>query len=358
MKFLAGEPTPKGIVAIIESLCPSTITEQLNHMTPFARRSAALVAALTLAVGAAGCGGGGDSADTSTAAATTAALSIDQFRTQADAICGEYKGKLDALAAPSSPAEVGPFFDKAVPLYKEEVSKLKALAAPAELKPTFETTLGLLDQVVGEVEGAQQRIAKGEDAQTVITEIDSKVTDLNKQADEKAREMGLKVCGDDETSTSTTGTDTTATTATTADVTSTTAGADTSGTDTAIAPGSTVDLATFVGDVQKFAQTLTQFGLTLQAAADGPDALKKRSALLRSQLDEFDAATTRMGSYTVDSPEFEKRRAAIVAASPDISRLGRELLTAAENQDAAGVQRVAKEMTTALERLRSAASGG
>lgn len=245
---------------------------------------------------------------------------------------------------------MGPFFDKAVPLYKEEIAKLKALTAPTELKPTWDTTLGLLDQVVGVVEGAQQRISSGEDGMTVAADISSKAQQLNDEADQKALELGLKVCGSDGTGTSTS---TTATTATTADTTATTAA-----TDTAVTPGQTVDLATFVGDVQKFAQTLTQFGLTLQAAADGPEALKKRATLLRTQLDDFDAATAKMSSYTVSNPDFEKRRAAIVAASPDISRLGRELLTAAEDQDAAGVQRVAKELTTALERLRTAASGG
>jgi hypothetical protein len=119
-----------------------------------------------------------------------------------------------------------------------------------------------------------------------------------------------------------------------------------------------VDTATFVADVQTFAQVLTQFGLTLQAAAEGPDALRARSALMRQQLDDFDAATARMASYTVDVPALEQRRAAIVAASPDISRLGRELLDAAVAGDTAAVTRIAGEFTTALERLRTAATGG
>lgn len=124
------------------------------------------------------------------------------------------------------------------------------------------------------------------------------------------------------------------------------------------APGRVVDTATFVRDVQAFAQTLTQFGLTLQAAAEGPDALKARSSLLRQQLDEFDAVTTRMSSYTVDVPTLETRRAAIVAAAPDISRLGRQLLDAAEAGDSSRVTQIASEFTAALERLRTAATGG
>jgi|GEM_PF-3253687 len=123
-------------------------------------------------------------------------------------------------------------------------------------------------------------------------------------------------------------------------------------------PGRVVDTATFVQDVQAFAQTLTQFGLTLQAAAEGPEALRARSSLLRQQLDQFDAVAARMGGYTVDVPALESRRAAIVAASPDISRLGRELLDAAEAGDASRVQQIATQFTAALERLRDAATGG
>ena len=124
-----------------------------------------------------------------------------------------------------------------------------------------------------------------------------------------------------------------------------------------VQPGGTVDVATFVSDLQDFAQTLTQFGLTLQAAAEGPAALRARSATMRSQLDRFDQITAKMGSYRVDMPSLDARRAAIVAASPDVSRLGRELLDAAEANDAARIQSVAQRFIKAIERLRDAAQG-
>ena len=122
-------------------------------------------------------------------------------------------------------------------------------------------------------------------------------------------------------------------------------------------PGGTVSPAAFVTDVQAFAQTLTRFGLTLQAAAEGPEALRARSAAMRSQLDDLDTIVARMGSYRVEAPVLEERRAAIVAASPDVSRLGRELLAAAEAGDSQRVQQVAQEFTGALKRLQTAAGG-
>lgn len=122
-------------------------------------------------------------------------------------------------------------------------------------------------------------------------------------------------------------------------------------------PGGTVSPAAFVTDVQAFAQTLTRFGLTLQAAAEGPEALRARSAAMRSQLDDLDTIVARMGSYRVEASVLEERRAAIVAASPDVSRLGRELLAAAEAGDSQRVQQVAQEFTGALKRLQTAAGG-
>jgi len=178
----------------------------------------------------------------------------------------------------------------------------------------------------------------------VLAELSPKLDELESQAKQKAAELGLTKCGD---------TGGTSTGATTESLTPT-APVDT--TATAPTPGQTVGTATFVADIQTFAQTLTQFGLTLQAAADGPDALKKNSTLLRSQLDDFDSITAKMGGYTVDVPALETKRAAIVAASPDISRLGRELLDAAEAGDASRVASIAQEFTTALQRLQTAAA--
>ncbi len=128
-------------------------------------------------------------------------------------------------------------------------------------------------------------------------------------------------------------------------------------TEASTTPGGTVSPATFVTDVQAFAQTLTRFGLTLQAAAEGPEALRARGATMRSQLDDLDRIVARMASYHVEAPVLEQRRAAIVAASPDVSRLGRELLAAAEAGDSQRVQQVAQEFTGALKRLQTAAGG-
>lgn len=310
-------------------------------MSPIRRRSiAAALAAASLLV-AAGCGGSSSSSDTP-ATQTTAALSADAFRQQADAICKDIDAKIEALGEPSSEADLLPFIDKGLALQTEQITRLKALTPPAELKTGFDQALALLQQQSDIITQAKTRISGGESALTVIGSLSPQLDPLEEQAKQKAAELGLVECGKDS------GTSTTSTTATPP--------ADTTTAVTPPTPGQVVGTSVFVADIQTFAQALTQFGLTLQAAADGPDALKERSTLLRSQLDDFDRVTTKMAGYTVDVPALETKRAAIVEASPDISRLGRDLLDAAEAGDASRVASIASEFTTALQRLQTAAA--
>lgn len=129
----------------------------------------------------------------------------------------------------------------------------------------------------------------------------------------------------------------------------TTQGTDTEGTTTGSVP---VDTATYVRDVQSLAQALTQFGLTLQAASEGPQALRDRSALLRRQLQELDAVAARMSAYTVDAPALEEKRAAIVAATADVTRLGRQVVVAAEAGDHTRVVQLTRQYDAALKALQ------
>jgi hypothetical protein len=129
-------------------------------------------------------------------------------------------------------------------------------------------------------------------------------------------------------------------------------------TSTDIAATGEVDAIVFAGDVQKLGGNLTQFGLTLQAAAQGPAALAERSTLLRSQLDDFDAIIGRMAGYTVSTPEFESKRLALVAAGPDVTSSGRELLDAAVAGDVAKLGEILPRFQTALTTLQNAVTDG
>jgi hypothetical protein len=292
----------------------------------------------------AGCGGG----------TSSSALSPEEYRTQADAICTTFDTAQNAVAEPTSPETIAPYFEKLLPLATKRTAELKALKVPDELKATHDEAIGLEEQQLAILTDAKKRIDGGESSVAVVTEIQSKVTPLSDKSDALAKELGLKVCGKDDstTTTSTTATAPVLTTATTQTETT-----DTTAT-TSASPTGEVDATVFAGDVQKLGGNLTQFGLTLQAAAQGPAALAERSTLLRTQLDEFDTIIGRMDGYTVSTPELESRRAAIVASGPDVTSSGRELLDAADAGDASKLNAILPKFTSALTKLQTAATGG
>lgn len=331
-----------------------------------AASSCALLLATGAACGGSDAGGGGG-----------AALSADEFRTKADAICKDYRARIKALPEPTGPSDIGAYFEKALPLVKEEYAKLRELTPPAELKADMDATMALLDQVVAKTEDVQKRIAGGEDALTVIGAADAEINRINDEAKAKAVKMGLKECGNDSDG-DTTSTPTTSTTSmpplttpgttpttpmdptttpvdpTTTPIDPTTTPVDTDFTSTDAAPTGSVDMATFVKDATEFGTTLQEFGLGLQTAATSPEALKSQATELRGKLDTIDAIKTRMAGYTLDDATLDAKRSKLVEATPDVTRLGRELLDAAEAGDSAKVKQIASEFPAALERLTAA----
>ena len=208
---------------------------------------------------------------------------------------------------------------------------------------------------------------------TVIQEVSPEINTLNDEAKAKQQAIGLTECATDK-SDSTSTTSTTPTTDTTFDTTSTTPypPTDTStspyttdttsttpiDTDTTASPTGTVDASVFSKDTLEFGQKLQDFGRILQEAAPGgTSAVAAKASELRADLDDIDRITERMKGYTVDSPELESRRAKIVAAAPDVTRLGNELLDAAQSGDTAKLSEVGSQFTQALSRLSSAAVG-
>ncbi len=296
----------------------------------------------------AGCGGG----------TSSSALSPEEYRTQADAICTTFDTAQNAVAEPTSPETIAPYFETLLPLATKQTADLKALQVPDELKVKHDEAIGLQEQQLAIITDVKKRIDGGESPVSVVTELQTKVTPLSDKGEALAKELGLKVCGNDSsTTTSTTTTSTTATAPVLTTATTSTETADTTAT-TSASPTGEVDATVFAGDVQKLGGNLTQFGLTLQAAAQGPAALAERSTLLRTQLDEFDTIIGRMDGYTVSTPELESRRAAIVASGPDVTSSGRELLDAADAGDAPKLNAILPKFTSALTKLQTAATGG
>lgn len=301
------------------------------------RRPIAGIATLGVAALIAGCGGGGS--DT---------LSAGEFRTQADAICADYNAKAAALTDPSSPSEYLPALKEILPLQQAELAKLEALKPPKDLEGTYKEALALLRQQETALTDATTRIEGGEDPAAVIDDLGTKAGSLGDQADAKAKELGLTVCGTD----SSTGSGTTGTTATAPATTApaTTAPADTSG------GATTTDTANYVADVKDAASALQAFGTTLQNSTGVAD-LKAKVPDARKNLDDFDAAIAKLDGYTIPIPRLEKQRAGLARTGPKVSDVLRRFLDAAASGDLGAVTTLLPEVQSTIGEFQAAATG-
>lgn len=295
------------------------------------RRPLAGIAALGAAALLAGCGGGSDS------------LSAEEFRTQADAICADYNTQAAELTDPTQPSEYLASLKEIVPLQKSQLDKLKDLEPPSELSATFDEALALLERQSGVLDTAVQRLEGGDDPETVLNEIASEAGSIGDEADTKAEELGLKVCGTDGASgtTSTTGAATTApdTTATAPATTSATTGTD-----------------AYVADVQAAAGALSEFG-TVLSSSTGIDDLKSKVPGARESLDTFDAAIAKLEGYSLGIPRLDEQREGLAATGPKVSDVLRRFLDAAAGGDLAAVQALVPEVTSTIGEFQAAATG-
>lgn len=305
-------------------------------------RPLAALAVLGAAAAIAGCGGGDDD---------SGALSAEEFRQQADAICADANTRIDALDEPTGADQVLGFLQSGLTVQKEQLEKLKALEPPDDLAGTFTEATDLLDQQTAAIQGATDRIAGGEDPEAVIGEVDSEIDSLSDQADAKAKELGLEVCGTEDTGTD--ATDTTATVATAPALTTTTPPA----TDTTSGSATTGDTAGYVEDVQAAASALTTFGTALQSTTSLDD-LKAKVPDATQALDEFDKAIGELDTYTLSDGTLDRQRAGLVRTGPRVSDVLRQFLDAAQEGDVAAVQGLVPEVTSAITEFQQAATGG
>ncbi|MGE0026210.1 MAG: hypothetical protein AB7O78_03965 [Thermoleophilia bacterium] len=302
-------------------------------------RPLAALAVVGAAAAIAGCGGGGDS---------SGALSADEFRTQADAICADANTRLQALDEPTGADQVLGFLQSGLTVQQEQLDKLKALDPPSDLSGTFGEAMDLLDQQTTEIQGAADRISGGEDPETVIADVSPKLDSISSEADAKAKELGLKVCGTEDTATAS------GTTATTATAPAATVTAPATTASTAPATG---DTAGYVNDVQTAAAALTTFGTALQSTSSLDD-LKAKVPDATAALDDFDAAIAKLNTYSLGEETLDKQRAGLVRTGPKVSDVLRRFLDAAQKGDVSAVQALVPEVTSTITEFQQAATGG
>jgi hypothetical protein len=156
-------------------------------------RGAIALAAVALALIAAGCGGGGDTSST----ISTGALSKEAFIKKADAICAtgneelqkgfatylkKNKKSIIALRHPSKADYQGLIIDVLVPNLEKEIKGIRALGAPS----------GDEEQIEGFLTALEEGIEVAEDDPKAVTHSSEAIFGIGSRL---AKEYGLEVCG-------------------------------------------------------------------------------------------------------------------------------------------------------------------
>jgi hypothetical protein len=140
-----------------------------------------------VAVFIAACGGGGGSQ----------ALSAEEFRQQADAICKDYEGQIKDLGSPSSLDELPAFVDKVIPIIEEGNAKLADLEPPDELAEDWGRAMELQNENLDVAHDLQDAI---HDQDTARVQQDlTKLNATDQQSNEIARNIGLEDCAQSNT---------------------------------------------------------------------------------------------------------------------------------------------------------------
>ena len=149
-------------------------------------RTVFALATLVLVLLASACGGGGDDR-----------LSAAELRKQADQICKEGDEEIGKIPEPESAAELGSYFDKAIPVFRDQTEQLEALEPPEELEKDWNRAMELNQKSLQIAEDAQQA-AEDKDERALQETIEQGQAN-EAELDKLARKMGLKVCSDDST---------------------------------------------------------------------------------------------------------------------------------------------------------------
>jgi hypothetical protein len=146
-------------------------------------RGAAALAVLCGIAALAACGGGDDR------------LSQEELVFQADAICGEYEGKLDALDEPQSLEDVEALANEAMPIIEKGVDELEQLEPPEDLEDAYDRWIALSRESVAAIDDLKEAAASGDEGRVeqVVRETQAK----EEEADALAGRMGLEECARD-----------------------------------------------------------------------------------------------------------------------------------------------------------------
>ena len=131
----------------------------------------------------AGCGSGDSSEKRLTRA---------EYAQQADAICGKYKQRTDALARPANLPDLAKVADQVLPILDDARAELRRLEPPPSEQATADAWLDQFDVIVDDVKKIRNR-AKANDT-AGVQKLARPALKHDRRANELATRLGMHVC--------------------------------------------------------------------------------------------------------------------------------------------------------------------
>ena len=125
--------------------------------------------------------------------ATTAEASKSTWAEQADAICGEAQGRIDALPEPTDPLSAAAQVSQVSAIVKEEVADLRELEPPPGQEARVSRFLGALGRGANSLDRLVQAMADNDE--DAVDRFIEEGENAAEQAQGEADALGLTVCG-------------------------------------------------------------------------------------------------------------------------------------------------------------------
>lgn len=122
------------------------------------------------------------------------ALSAQELRTQAGAICVSATEATDRIAVPNGPAGGGRFLREARVELEAAQSRLRALAPPEELSADYDRAIKLAAREVGLIWRHERMIERGEDVIPVLRSLQRELEPLLVTENDLWRRLDVNAC--------------------------------------------------------------------------------------------------------------------------------------------------------------------
>ena len=146
------------------------------------RRASPLLLAIVLAAGC-GSSSGGDR------------LTRDQYAAKADAICGKYEQKTNALSHPATLSDLAQVSDQVLPLLHSARGELRALRPPQNEEATANAWLDEFDTIIDDVQKIRDAAKKNDTA--AVQAAAKPALQHDQHANDLATQLGMTVCNKD-----------------------------------------------------------------------------------------------------------------------------------------------------------------